>query len=56
MKPNGSFKLSRTAKCVLATISDKARRAAVRKLFIESEVEYEANKRRSAKSREKTDD
>lgn len=56
MKPTASFKLSRTAKCVLATIPDKAKRAEVRKLFIESEVEYEANKRRSAKSREKTED
>lgn len=56
MKPNENFKLSRTAKCVLATIGDKAQRAAVRKLFIQSEMEYEANKRRSAKSREKSDD
>lgn len=56
MKSNASFKLSRTAKCILATIPDKVRRAAVRKLFIESEVEYEANKRKSAKSREKTED
>lgn len=56
MKPTAAFKLSRTAKCILATMPDKARRAEVRKLFIESEVEYEANKRKSAKSREKNDD
>ena len=56
MKPTASFKLSRAAKCVLATISNKAQRASVRKLFIESEVEYETNKRKSAKSREKSDD
>lgn len=56
MKPTGNFKLSREAKSVLATIDNKERRAAVRKLFIESELEYEANKRKSAKSREKSDD
>jgi len=56
MKPSASFKLSRSAKCVLATIPNKAQRAAVRKLFIESEVEYEANKRKSIKTREKSDD
>ena len=56
MKPTAAFKLSRTAKCVLATIPDKTQRAAVRKLFIESELHYEANKRKSAKSREKSED
>lgn len=56
MKPNENFKLSRSAKNVLATIDNKAKRAEVRKLFIQSEMEYEANKRKSAKSREKSDD
>lgn len=56
MKSTSAFKLSRTAKCILATIPNKVNRAAVRKLFIESEVHYEANKRKSAKSREKSDD
>lgn len=56
MKTNENFKLSKEAKRMLSTIDDKARRADVRKLFIESEYLYEAHKRKSSKSREKSED
>ena len=49
MKPNGNFKLSRPAKCMLATISDKTRRSAVRKLFIEGEMAKEVHARSKVK-------
>jgi len=45
MKPNSNFKLSREAKCVLAMINDKAKRSAIRKLFIESELIKEQQSR-----------
>lgn len=52
MKPNANFKLSRTAKCVLATIVDKKKRAEIRKLFIESELIKEQQSRMRVRQKE----
>ena len=37
MKTSASFKLSRSVKCFLSSISNKQQRAEVRKLFIDAE-------------------
>lgn len=55
MKTNDQFKLSKTAKRLLATVGDKQRRADLKKKLIEAEVTYEHQKRISGKNREKSE-
>ena len=55
MKSNSTYKMSRPAKCILATVLDKNRRAALKEKLIESEVTYEYQKRISGKTREKSE-
>ena len=56
MKPTGAFKLSKEAKRLLLVTDNKQRKADLKKLLIQSEIEYEYNQRHSRKSREKVED
>lgn len=56
MKPTESFKLSKSAKRILATMPNNQQRAATKALFISAELEYERNKKISGKRREKDED
>lgn len=56
MKPTSVYKMSKSAKRILATMSNKQRRADTKALIISAEVEYEHNKRISGKRREKDED
>lgn len=51
-----NFKMSKTAKRLLMTTDDKQKKADLKNLFKQSESEYEVNKKRTAKSREKVED
>ena len=51
-----NFKMSKTAKRLLMVTDNKQKKADLKNLFKQSESEYEINKKRSAKSREKVED
>lgn len=55
MKTNSTYKMSRPAKRLLATVLDKNLLAALKEKLIESEVTYEHQKRISGKAREKSE-
>lgn len=56
MKATSAFKLSKSAKRMLAVTDNKTRKADLKKLFIQSEIEYEHNQKHSRKFREKQED
>lgn len=51
-----NFRMSKTAKRLLMVTDNKQKKADLKNLFKQSESEYEINKKRSAKSREKVED
>ena len=53
MKADKNFKLSKSVKRVLSTITDKAAREAYKKAMIDAELSFEYSKR--TKSKEKSD-
>ena len=51
-----NFRMSKTAKRLLMVTDNNQKKADLKNLFKQSESEYEINKKRSAKSREKVED
>lgn len=51
-----NFRMTKSAKRMLMATDNKQKKADLKNLFKQSESEYEINKRKSAKTREKTED